>query len=50
MLGNEIMKGILLLMGVTVEVGDCKRKEDRILGEVNSTKWLEFQKYCLYGY
>lgn len=43
MLGNEIMKGILLLMGMTVEEGDGKRKDDRILGEeVNSTKWLEF--------
>lgn len=28
MLGNEIRKGMWLLKGVTVEVGDCRRKED----------------------
>lgn len=45
MLGNEIMKGMLLLVkAVTVRVGDCNRKEDRTIGEevVSSTQWSEF--------
>lgn len=45
MLGNEIMKGMLLLVkAVTVGMGDCNRKEDRIIGEekVSSTQWSEF--------
>lgn len=28
MLGNEIRKGLQLLKGATVEVGDCRRRED----------------------
>lgn len=34
MLGNEIMKGIpLLIKSMTIEVSDCNRTKDRIIGE-----------------
>lgn len=34
MLGNEIMKEIcLLIKSMAIEVSDCNRKKDRIIGE-----------------
>lgn len=46
------MKLLKLIKAVTVDVDNCKRKEDRIIGEeeINSVEWSEFQKYLLYEY
>lgn len=41
MLRSEITRGILLPVGAAVEMGGCRRKQDRTVGmRVSSTEWL----------